>query len=91
MSKWNWHLQCCGNCAFWGRSKMVRMDDSMPYGEGGPHTDGTVARCLRRAPIAADQRHYPGATAKWPETNREDRCGDFQHCGMAMIQVTDTP
>lgn len=80
--RWNLKVECCGNCAFWPLGNYQSdIDGAPPYGTGGHHTDGTVSDCRRRAPQDQDPSRYPSSTARWPQTNRNDFCGEFEQRG----------
>lgn len=76
---WKTSIECCGNCAFWPLGGYQHdWRGAAPHGIGGPHTDGTVSECRRRAPVGLDHGKYPGAERLFPTTHRTDFCGDFE-------------
>ena len=76
---WNSKVECCGNCAFWPIGGYQHdFPGAKPLGIGGHHTDGDVSDCRRYAPRELDKEKYPTATGRWPQTNRDDFCGEFE-------------
>lgn len=78
MTNWNDDAKVCGNCAFWPLGGYQHdWEGCEPLGIAGYGTDGTVSECRRHAPVVG--RHSPGRSADWPQTEKLDSCGDFQH------------
>lgn len=84
---WSVTDKVCGNCQFWqlsGYGQREWLEGSYgrytsPTGSGGNHCDGGYSTCRRHAPTqAAPKNGGVTAHAIWPETAREDWCGDFQ-------------
>lgn len=62
----------CSTCRFWGRDE---------YGRalGGPHCDGSVSDCRRRAPIAINSNtDRIFARGEWPSTSANAWCGEWE-------------
>lgn len=77
--------QRCGTCRFWPLSKYAEANKHevpafMEFGAGGPHCDGSVSDCRRRAPttpqLGNDDRLF--GRSMWPTTRREDWCGEWE-------------
>lgn len=78
-TNWNRSVENCGNCAFWPLAGYQHdWKGAEPQGTGGYMCDGTVSDCRRHAPREVHKDRYPGASAQWPQTNRNDFCGDFE-------------
>lgn len=75
---WNTKVECCGNCAFWPLGGFQHdWKGAEPLGISGYSTDGTVSECRRHAPIGLKE-DSPGATRRFPKTEKRDFCGDFE-------------
>ena len=79
MAKWNYKVECCGNCAFWPLSSFSRnLNTDEPLGIGGLNCDGSVSECRKRAPMAIADSGELSGNRKFPTTRRDDFCGEFE-------------
>ncbi len=83
---WDVSAKLCGNCKFWPLSGFGSYEwtdgygrYTSPTGMGGSSCNGDYSPCRRHAPTQAAPKNY-GVTAHavWPETRREEWCGDFE-------------
>lgn len=70
----------CGTCRYWELSSYAERE-GLESGVSGHHCNGSVSNCRRHAPGALDRERYPSATARWPATEREAWCGDWEDRG----------
>lgn len=77
--RWDPLAELCGNCKHWplsgyGKTKPLTEE---PSGLHGHHTDGSVSDCRHRSPVRKDPGYCPGENRSWPQTGRDEGCGDF--------------
>lgn len=65
----------CESCRFWP----AKRETYGTYGLHGPSTDGSVSDCRRHSPRdVQDATPRYAANAVWPQTRREDWCGEYE-------------